>query len=738
MANVFKQNKEVNEHPNRNNFDLSHKVNGTYKFGTLYPVMMQPVVPGDSFSIDAAYDLKLMPVVFPVQTKIRAHMHFFYVRNKNLWTGWQNWISNLRDNSETPHPYIAPSADKVKTGSLYDHLGVPTTFVGERTITGDAPFVPHSIGRPVYAGCGIIYNLVPNIPYDEVTTQFPSSDYSSFLISYGNFDKIPSSVDVSLNSLVLENSDGEVIENINSISFRAVAFVGTSLQNSTILGIFSRTSINYLSSSGKISGSLSLNNNASLVNHINEALSEGMKLYIGLRPTTAEVITDPSSGTTLQLDIIYPSVSAFRLSYDDYGGSWQYSSSNVQFQQYSETDFDLYSNSLHLNALPFRAYESIYNAYYRNNVVDPLKDANNQQIYNKYLINDGDGEDNFDYKLHQRNYELDFLTSSLPSPQQGVAPLVGMTALGDITIEDENGITTAKATFDDNDNITKVVLTSPAASNEHARMAMNIAASGMSINDFRNTNALQRLLETNIRKGYRYIDFIAGHFGKEPEYRELDMPEFIGGFSRDVNISTVVSQADTLGSDSGAALGQFGGYGQVRSASSHSVRHYCDDYGYIVGILSIVPTPCYSQLLDKSMVAPSNFLDYYFPEFAQTGLQPITYKEVTPIQAYLQHMVDEDTRITDTFGYQRPNYDMIARVDEVHGEFRSSLRQFVINRIFALRPELGHDFLAINPQEINDIFVNTDPSEDTIIGEIALQIFAKRPVPRVVIPNLGR
>lgn len=722
MSNIFKQNKEINEHPNRNNFDLSHKSNVSLKMGTLYPVMCQPVVPGDSFDINVAYNLKLMPVVFPVQTKMRAHMHFFYVRNKNLWKGWQNWISNLRDNSVTPHPYLAPAASKVKTGSLYDFLGVPTTFVGERSITGGAPYIPYSSGRPLYC---VQFMEIPSV--GDLFGNVRSESYALGRIPIIPYGPVDSLNDGTIDGITFSYYGGD----FDGVSPTFATFdtyvykAGSSPNTSSFLTVLpsrvtydgEKINVHFLTQSPEYSICQSVINN-------------GDKLLFAFAFNSLKINDTDISLVDFEMDIDTP----------QYGGVFEYSYSLVGFQQYSDTDFSLYSDNLHINALPFRAYESCYNAYYRNNVVTPLTDDNNQPLYNQYLVNDGDGLDTFDYQLHQRNYELDFLTSALPSPQQGVAPLVGMTALGDITIEDENGLTTAHAEVDDAGTITKVVLTSPAASNEHARTAMNIAASGMSINDFRNTNALVRLLETNIRKGYRYIDFIAGHFGKEPEYRELDMPEFIGGFSRDVNVSTVVSQSDTLsdGGDTGAALGQYGGYASLVGGSQHSVRHYCDDYGYIIGILSVVPTPCYSQLLPKHMIAPDNFLDYYFPEFSQTGLQPITYKEVTPIQAYLQHLVDQSTSLTDTFGYQRPNYDMIAAVDEVHGEFRGSLRNFVINRIFAMRPELGRDFLAIRPEEINDIFVNQNPDEDTIIGEIGFQVYAKRPVPRVVIPNLGR
>ena len=129
MPNIWKQQKDVNNHPKRNNHDLSKKSNISMKMGTLYPVYCKRVYPGDSFSIDTAYNLKLMPVIFPVQTKMRAHMHYFYVRNKNLWTGWQDWISGLRSNSETPHPYILPNDSLVEAGSIYDFLNVPTEIV---------------------------------------------------------------------------------------------------------------------------------------------------------------------------------------------------------------------------------------------------------------------------------------------------------------------------------------------------------------------------------------------------------------------------------------------------------------------------------------------------------------------------------------------------------------------------------------------------------------------------------
>lgn len=154
-----------------------------------------------------------------------------------------------------------------------------------------------------------------------------------------------------------------------------------------------------------------------------------------------------------------------------------------------------------------------------------------------------------------------------------------------------------------------------------------------------------------------------------------------------------------------------------------------------MAILCVTPEPAYSQLMPK-MFFKSNPLDYYFPEFSQLGMQPIPYREVAPLQTIFNNVTGQS--LSDTFGYQRPNYDMVSSVNEVHGEFRSTLRDFLINRRFTDRPELGTEFLEIDPDEVNDIFAYQDADADTILGQVVFKISMKRPLPRVVIPQLGR
>ena len=148
-----------------------------------------------------------------------------------------------------------------------------------------------------------------------------------------------------------------------------------------------------------------------------------------------------------------------------------------------------------ISALPFRAYDSIYNSHYRG--VSPLvKDG--EFVYDEFVQNDNDGADNTDYHLYNRYWEKDFLTTAVPSPQQGLAPLVGLNTNTPYTTQQMiiNGSPTNIQVQSAQDG--KVIGVSyygenvPVGSVEALEQAIDY---GISINDFRNVNALQKWLK---------------------------------------------------------------------------------------------------------------------------------------------------------------------------------------------------------------------------------------------------
>ena len=174
------------------------------------------------------------------------------------------------------------------------------------------------------------------------------------------------------------------------------------------------------------------------------------------------------------------------------------------------------------------------------------------------------------------------------------------------------------------------------------------------------------MAQVNQRRGYLYKEQLLSHFGVDVKFEELQMPEFIGGVSQRIETQAIYNN----NSQGSKPLGDYAGAAGCWGSGENKIHKYCDEHGFIIAIMSIVPIPSYSQLLPK-VFTKDKHLDYFFPEFGHIGLQPITYKEVTPLQVG----IDTPTALNDTFGYQRAYYDYIANYDEVHGNFRSSFEK---------------------------------------------------------------
>lgn len=761
MRNIFAQTKDYVDPPKRNVFDLSHSNHSTFQFGYLYPVLCQPVIPGDSFDIDPTFALRFLPTAFPVQTKITANLHFFYVRNRNLWDKWTKFIGHTHD---TEFPYLDGSQDCIKTGGLADYLGVPTTVVGDFSTSGllRYPSLLHRTSSDSFLsfttsdstivnraefGSDLKDVLVPN------GTNVKTVGFISTISNSIGFDFLPSYFTVSYeNSILSYISDNEfkilfsVRDNDESVLVAYVPVIGVASADGKNI-IFNIPLDGWEFSDG--SSTESFQSFQDLRQRFNTLL-DGKEFDV-----TFESRISSNLYNTLLFRVSISPTGSYSGGFNtgnllsvSYPSSLSQSVTDISDLPFGKNPFIGASPSIRLNALPFRAYESIYNAFYRNEQNDPLM-INGEPEYDKYLPNDGSGADSFPYQLYKRNWELDFLSSAVQSPQQGIAPLVGVSSSGDFTFvhKDDNGnigYFSAKAQISaDGKSIsgvqlsdsveldglptTPIVADIPESVKRGSVYTLNqMALAGISINDFRNVNALQRWLETNIRRGFKYRDQIKSHFGIDVDFDVLDMPEFIGGISEPVYSSQVNQTSETADDPLGSYAGQL----SLIASSKHSIRHYCHEHGYIIGIFSVVPVPNYSQLLPKDFIK-SNYLDFYFPEFSHIGMQPIDYREVCPLQAY---GVNPDN-LLKTFGYQRPWYDYIANVDSVHGLFRTNLRNFVLNRQFDTFPMLNKDFLQVDPTQLNDIFTVDDVS-DKILGQIQFNIIAKRPIPRFGIPRL--
>ena len=745
--NPFKQTPPV-EDVKRNSFDLSFSNNLTLPIGKLVPVMCKEVIAGDSFEIDANFGLRFMPTVFPIQNRIRADLHFFYVRNRNLWKNWCDFFGNTwsKQTALVP-PYIGPktnTSDFFSQGSLSDYLGVPTNSVssigGERT-SPIKPYVPSSDYFVQQGQQTSNPNFFARLSYFRL----PSTQSGAKYLRPGEnwiSTKVPTYSEIGVLSA---EPMLHTIKNSDASSIRLVADSGS---NVTLPSDVKISHIMFLT----YKNGAFLNQGTAIMSMKNSD-QQVIVLATGSSPKTWDSFMKTIDPEKTYMYLIANSVSnGFKPLLDyfdanngaggketDFTGicvSASYDGYNYDFGDVTEANATYHPNYLPISALPYRAYESIFNAFYRNERIDPLLDTDGDPLYNKFLQNDGDGEDNFPYTLHNRYWEKDFLTTALPSPQMGNAPLIGLA-------QNNRPFINQKITLLTSDNTPNEFAVDVAADPESKEIigisyySENIPMGsvealqeairyGISINDFRNVNALQRWLEKSQARGYKYKDQLLSHFGVNVKFEQLNMPEFIGGISQDINSSAIINQA----ASEQYKLGEFAGTLSAFGSGRNKIRKYCDEPGFIVAILSISPIPTYSQLLPK-MFLKHHRLDYFFPEFGHIGLQPISLKEIVPLQVHKLQPERKD----ETFGYQRSFYDYVQSTDEVHGSLRTSLRNYLINREFADLPALTKQFIEINPEEVNDIFAVTEDTHK-VVGQVSFKITAKRPIPFFGTPTL--
>lgn len=716
MASVFRKDDKFYDKPNRNNFDLSFQNNFTLNAGNIVPVFCKEVIPGDSFKIDPTFGIRAMPLVWPIQTRMKCYLHFYYVRNRNLWKDWPDFIGGTKQNLVPPYIYLTDqNRDMVNTGKIGDYFGIPSVTFGE-------------FGSEIENTFSAKY-------YNPDTDSF---EYDYVRVFYGAFSTRPQAGQ-NLWNITSKVALTQTVEDYNYLVTIVPAhrFIHSDLEQIRVKLVRSG---DYLSKSSfvvaaKADGTISAPNNESDnfgVGNISDYATELRFNNPSNEIAYFAIFTFTGDGTGLRPQPTGRHANApANLSDSMLLYTW-YDVRSGEATENSEvglSELPFISNAnptgLRMSSLPFRAYESIYNCMYRNAENNPLIGEDGQPEYNKWILNNEGGADTTHYKLHQRNWEDDFLTTALPSPQQGNAPLVGLTGTATINFASEDGTETVTATTDENGQITAINAGTSNLSDALAQMVDY----GISINDFRNVNALQRWLENNIRRGYKYQDQIQSHYGVSVRYDELDMPEFIGGASQSFAVNQI---SQTVSSDT-QVLGDYAGQASC-VGSGREITHYCDEHGYIIGVLCISPVPNYSQLLPKHFLKSDKF-DFYFPEYGHIGMQPIPLKEIAPLQTYRQQKADASVNLEDTFGYQRAWYEYLASTDEVHGLFRNQLRNFVMNRTFDTTPELGAEFTTIDPEQLNDVFAVQDTGHK-FLGQVYFDVKAKRPIPLYGIPKL--
>lgn len=385
---------------------------------------------------------------------------------------------------------------------------------------------------------------------------------------------------------------------------------------------------------------------------------------------------------------------------------------------------------LSVSCFPFRAYNLVYNTWYRD-----------ENLINSATFNTGSGAaSEASYPLRRRAKSHDYITSCLPWPQKftapqiaspvtglGVGPTVSPTGLAGNLQETPSSVypTGVKPVTDyystlagddfwmESDGVTPQVF---------AQMDVNV---------FRQAMQVQVFLERMARGGTRYTEITENIFGVRNPDARLQRPEFIGGGSTPLQFTPIAQTAPTT---SGSQLG-VGALGAAGTAVGNNKASYAaTEHGLILCIMSVKSELSYSQGVHK-MWDRRTLYDFYNPAFAGLGEQAVLRREI--------YATGQSANDDVVFGYQERWHELRTVYSSVRGLFRptaaGNIDEWHLSQQFGSAPTLGQTFIEDSPPMTRVLAAGAAANGMQYLADVHIRREAVRPLPLYGTPvGLGR
>lgn len=419
-----------------------------------------------------------------------------------------------------------------------------------------------------------------------------------------------------------------------------------------------------------------------------------------------------------------------------------------------------------INALPVRAYVKIWNEYFRD-----------ENVGNRAKLETGEKDRGYsDTQANKENEDLDkvleeaylggrclpvnkfhdYFTSCLPYPQRGPEVTLPMTGNAPIRLGDSKG------NYQNFSGPVEMVLGATSTNNVPGSLAYvettgapgkkktmeftgkekttgELGAGGWmyadlesvtatTINDLRNAVAVQQYYEALARGGSRYREQVKSLWNVTISDKTVQIPEYLGGGRYHVNMNQIV-QTSGQQSNTDTPIGETGAM-SVTPINESSFTKSFEEHGFVIGVLCVRHNRSYQQGLERFW-SRKDRLDYYVPQFANLGEQPVKKKEI---------MLTGTETDEETFGYQEAWADYRMKPNRVSGLMRSnatgSLDFWHYADNYSTVPTLSQSWMAEGKSEIaRTLIVENEPQ---FFGAIRVANKTTRCMPLYSVPGLNK
>jgi hypothetical protein len=384
------------------------------------------------------------------------------------------------------------------------------------------------------------------------------------------------------------------------------------------------------------------------------------------------------------------------------------------------------TQDIDISVLPLRAYLKIYNDYYRNPEFETEKD----------IDSDSNGDcttwaNNYPF-CYNRYLERDYFTSCLTAAQRGNPVELDL----DLEYSTGNGASHTRNTGTGAimNGIPTSIDTDAAGNTEIGAIDTMIDVTDhthavLEIAELRRAARLQEWMEKQNIGGGRYRETVLLHFGQRTSDHRLDRVEYLGGGRQPVQISEVLSTAETLVPSSDALStppGSMAGKG-ISIGKSNRFEKTFEEHGLVMGIISVMPRTAYQEGIDRYW-RKSDKTEFLWPAFAQLGEQEVLQSEI--------YWDPTGTDKDDTFGYQQRYAEYKWAKSTYHGDFIDDFDYWHMGRQLGSAPTLNQAFGKCESTDYDRIFAVTTGSVHKLYAQIYNDVQAIRPLPEHNVPTL--